>query len=116
VADVHALLPWDLPRRAVHRDLRGNKPLAGALSAITAAVVGVILNLAIWFAVHTIFAKVRPVAWGPLAFDAPVLTSVNGWALLLSLAAVVAMFRFRAGTSRVRSHEAAFARDRLEAE
>jgi chromate transporter len=77
--------------------LRGNKPLAGALSAITAAVVGVILNLAIWFAVHTIFAEVRPVAWGPFAFDAPVLTSVNGWALLLSVAAVIAVFRFKSG-------------------
>jgi chromate transporter len=77
--------------------LRGNKPLAGALSAITAAVVGVILNLAIWFAIHTIFAQVQPVAWGPVAFDAPVLTSVNVWALLLSTAAVVAMFRFKVG-------------------
>jgi chromate transporter len=77
--------------------LRGNKPLAGALSAITAAVVGVVLNLAIWFAIHTIFAEVRPVAWGLLAFDAPVVTSVNVWALLLSVAAVVAMFRFKVG-------------------
>jgi chromate transporter len=77
--------------------LRGNKPLAGALSAITAAVVGVVLNLAIWFAIHTIFAEARPVAWGPFAFDAPVLSSVNVWALLLSVAAVVAMFRFKVG-------------------
>src|SRR5215207_5964193 len=77
--------------------LRGNKPLAGALSAITAAVVGVVLNLAIWFAIHTIFAEVHPVTWGPFAFDAPVLSSVNVWALLLSVAAVVAMFRFKVG-------------------
>ena len=41
--------------------LRGNKALHGALSAITAAVVGVILNLAIWFAIHTIFREVPPV-------------------------------------------------------
>jgi chromate transporter len=77
--------------------LRGNKALSGALSAITAAVVGVILNLAIWFAIHTIFAKVHPVALGPVGFDAPVFASVNVWALLLSVAAVVAMFRFKAG-------------------
>jgi chromate transporter len=77
--------------------LRGNRALGGALSAITAAVVGVILNLAIWFAVHTIFAQVRPVTWGPVAFDAPVLASVNLWALLLSLAAIIAMFRFKIG-------------------
>ena len=77
--------------------LRGNRALAGALSAITAAVVGVILNLAVWFAIHTIFAEVRPLAWGPIGFGAPVLASVNAWALLLSLAAVAAMFGFRIG-------------------
>ncbi|MFX9638784.1 chromate transporter, partial [Acinetobacter baumannii] len=37
--------------------LRGNRALAGALSAITAAVVGVILNLSIWFALHTLFRQ-----------------------------------------------------------
>ncbi|HYY83798.1 MAG TPA: chromate transporter, partial [Beijerinckiaceae bacterium] len=77
--------------------LRGNKALSGALSAITAAVVGVILNLAVWFAVHTIFGEVRLFRWGPLAFDAPVLATVNVWALVLSIAAVVAMFRFKVG-------------------
>jgi chromate transporter len=77
--------------------LRGNEALSGALAAITAAVVGVILNLAIWFAIHTIFAQVHPVAWGPIGFDAPVLGSVNAWALLLSVAAVIAMFRFKVG-------------------
>ncbi|MBB3019481.1 chromate transporter [Microvirga lupini] len=77
--------------------LRDNKALSGALSAITAAVVGVILNLAIWFAIHTIFAQAHPVAWGPIRFDAPVFQSVNVWALLLSVAAVIAMFRFKAG-------------------
>jgi chromate transporter len=77
--------------------LRGNKALAGALSAITAAVVGVVLNLAVWFAIHTIFAEVRAVGFGPLQFEAPVLASVSWWALLLSVAAVVAMFRFKVG-------------------
>src|SRR3712207_9291136 len=43
--------------------LRGNRALSAALSAITAAVVGVILNLAIWFGIHTIFREVRPFAW-----------------------------------------------------
>src|SRR5215213_2352429 len=77
--------------------LRGNAARAGALSAVTAAVVGVILNLAVWFAIHTIFGEVRPFRWGPLAFDAPVLATVNVWALVLSIAAVVAMFRFKVG-------------------
>ncbi|MES2045508.1 MAG: chromate efflux transporter [Pseudomonadota bacterium] len=77
--------------------LRGNVAVAGALSAITAAVVGVILNLAIWFAVHTVFRTVRPFAAGPLRLDVPVLASVDGWALLLSAGAIVAMLRFKAG-------------------
>jgi chromate transporter len=71
--------------------------LSGALSAITAAVVGVILNLAIWFGIHTIFGKVQAVEWGPFSLDAPVWESVNGWALLLSGAAILAMFRFHVG-------------------
>jgi chromate transporter len=77
--------------------LRGNKALAGALSAITAAVVGVILNLSIWFAVHTLFREVTHVQRFGLSFDAPVLASVNAWALVLALAAALAIFRFKAG-------------------
>lgn len=77
--------------------LRGNRSLSGALTAITAAVVGVILNLAIWFGIHTIFREVRPVEWGILNLDAPVWGSVNLWALLLSAAAIIAMFRLHVG-------------------
>jgi chromate transporter len=77
--------------------LRGNKALNGALSAITAAVVGVILNLAVWFAIHTVFRKVDPVHLFPLSFDAPRLSSVDPWALILSVAAIVAIFRFEVG-------------------
>jgi chromate transporter len=80
--------------------LRSDRALSAALSAITAAVVGVIMNLAIWFAIHTIFADVRPLGWGPVTFDAPVLGSVRIWALLLSLAAILAMFRFKLGMLR----------------
>jgi chromate transporter len=77
--------------------LRGNKAVNGALSAITAAVVGVVLNLAIWFALHTVFRQVTPVQGYGLAFDMPVLTSVDAWALALSLAAIIAIFRFKVG-------------------
>jgi chromate transporter len=77
--------------------LRGNKALNAALSAITAAVVGVVLNLAIWFAVHTVFRQTIPVRAFPLSFDAPNLLSVDAWALLLSVAAAVAIFRFKLG-------------------
>jgi chromate transporter len=77
--------------------LRGNTALNAALSAITAAVVGVILNLAIWFAIHTVFHETVPVRLFPLSFDAPRLASVDGFALALSVAAAVAIFRFKVG-------------------
>ncbi|RUN77625.1 chromate efflux transporter [Sphingomonas sp. TF3] len=77
--------------------MRGNVALSGALSAITAAVVGVVLNLAVWFAIHTIFRTVHPVAAGPFRFDMPVLTSVDPWALAIAAAAILAMFRFKVG-------------------
>lgn len=79
--------------------LRGKRTLTAALSAITAAVVGVILNLAIWFAVHAIFAEVWAVAWGPVRIDLPVLASVNLWAVFLTAAACLAIFRLKAGVT-----------------
>ncbi|HVL58218.1 MAG TPA: chromate efflux transporter [Burkholderiaceae bacterium] len=77
--------------------LRGNKALTGALSSITAAVVGVILNLAVWFALHTWFTELLPLKAWPLSFDVPVLASADGWAIALSVGAAVAIFRFRVG-------------------
>jgi chromate transporter len=77
--------------------LRGNVALNGALSAITAAVVGVILNLAIWFAIHTVFRATVPIRVFPLDFDAPLIASVDWFALALSIAAAVAIFRFKVG-------------------
>ena len=81
--------------------LRGNALLNGALAGITAAVVGVILNLAVWFALHTVFAASVPVR-GPagLSFEAPLPDSVDPWALALSLAAIVAIFRTKIGMIR----------------
>jgi chromate transporter len=77
--------------------VRNNAALSGALSAVTAAVVGVILNLAVWFALHVVFRTVERVAVGPLTLDLPVLASLDPAALLLLLAAAVAIFRFRLG-------------------
>jgi chromate transporter len=81
--------------------LRGNAALSSALSAITAAVVGVILNLAIWFALHTLFAKVRPWSGWGIRLDVPVPTSLDIPALVLTAAAIVAMFRFRIAAIKV---------------
>jgi chromate transporter len=77
--------------------LRGNKGLAGALTAITAAVVGVILNLSIWFALHTVFRETTPVRSFGLSFDMPVISSVDVPALVLAIAAATAIFRFNMG-------------------
>src|SRR6266702_1095490 len=77
--------------------LRGNKGLAGALGAITAAVVGVILNLSIWFALHTVFRETTPVRSLGLSFDMPVPSSIDFPALVLALAAATAVFRFNLG-------------------
>ena len=77
--------------------LRSAKALNAALAAITAAVVGVILNLAIWFAIHVLFRDVREMTAGPLAVDLPELASVNVPSLVLTLACAVAAFRFKLG-------------------
>jgi chromate transporter len=70
--------------------LRRNKKLAGALAAITAAVVGVILNLSVWFALHVLFGAVREQHLGPLrwyAFD-PLALDLKATALALVAAAL----------------------------
>jgi chromate transporter len=77
--------------------MHNNKSLAGALSAITAAVVGVILNLSIWFAIHTLFREVIPVHAFGMSFGRPVVSSVDVPALMLAAAAAVAIFRFNIG-------------------
>jgi chromate transporter len=77
--------------------LRGNRALTRALSAITAAVVGVILNLAIWLAIHTLFHQTTPVRSSGLSFDLPLPSSVEPWASFLTIGAIVAIFRLKTG-------------------
>jgi len=77
--------------------LRGNRPLAGALAAITAAVVGVIANLALWFALHVLFAEMAPRSLFGLELDLPRLASLDPAALALAAAALIATLRFRLG-------------------
>lgn len=77
--------------------LRGNRALTGALSAITAAVVGIILNLAIWFAIHTLFREVTRISGYGLDFDAPVWSSADIWPIALSAISAVMLLRFKLG-------------------
>ncbi|TIN43232.1 MAG: chromate transporter, partial [Mesorhizobium sp.] len=74
--------------------LRDNKALSAALGAITAAVVGVIMNLALWFGLHVIFGEVRNVGLGT---DVPVLSSIDWRAALLSCAAMIAILKLKIG-------------------
>src|ERR1700709_1123052 len=57
--------------------LRGNKALSAALATITAAVVGVVLNLAVWFALHVLFAQLRPAQWLGMRGDVPRPSSIT---------------------------------------
>jgi chromate transporter len=68
--------------------------LKGALAGVTAAVVGVIANLALWFALRVLFADIVP---GPLSFDIPVLSSIQPLALALALLAGWCIFQWRLG-------------------
>ncbi|MDP2356582.1 MAG: chromate efflux transporter [Beijerinckiaceae bacterium] len=77
--------------------LRDNKALTAALTAVTAAVVGVVLNLAVWFGLHVVFDELRSWTAFGLRLDVPILASVNWPSLALVAAAFVAVFRFRLG-------------------
>jgi chromate transporter len=76
--------------------LRHARALNAALAAISAAVVGVIMNLALWFALHVLFAQMTHVRFLGATLEAPVAASLNLPSALLTLAAAVAAFRFRA--------------------
>jgi chromate transporter len=77
--------------------LQGNRKLSGALSAVTAAVVGVVANLAVWFALHALFRRTVPVDARWMSFDGPLVSSVDLWALALAVVAGFSLFRFKLG-------------------
>ncbi len=72
--------------------LRDNRSISAALSGITAAVVGVILNLAFWFGLRVVFAEVGSMDFGILSLPTPVFETLNLTALGLTVAAALAMF------------------------
>jgi chromate transporter len=81
--------------------LRGNHALSAALTGIMAAVVGVIANLAIYFAIHTLFSDVSTFTWGPVDLQVPHLGSVKP--LSLAVAAFATLLLFRAKWSVLRT-------------
>jgi chromate transporter len=75
--------------------LRGNHRLTSALSAITAAVVGVVLNLAVWFSLHTVFGQVGETHAFGVRIYTPDVTTVDLPAAVIAVAAFGAMFKLR---------------------
>lgn len=80
--------------------LRGNAAFAAALAAIGAAVVGVMANLALWFALHVLFREVERWVLGPISIALPRGASLDPSAALLVVAAAVASFGFRIGVPK----------------
>ena len=77
--------------------LRGNRIVAAALAAVTAAVVGVIANLAFWFGLHVLFAEVGAATFWPVSLPVPALESFDPAAALIAAAALVAVLRLHMG-------------------
>lgn len=81
--------------------LRGIAALSSALSAVTAAVVGVIANLALWFALHAVFAEVDRGEVGPLALVRPDGSSIDPAMATLAVLAVLGAFVMKLGPLRL---------------
>jgi chromate transporter len=77
--------------------LRSNKALNSALSAITAAVVGAVLNLAVWFALHALFDSVATTTLGGVAVEVPELATINLRACLVTSVAMLLTFYLKKG-------------------
>jgi len=75
--------------------LRGNRSLSAALAGITAAVVGVIANLGVYFAVHTLFSETREFDLGPLHLELPDLSTLRVVPLVIAVVAAVLLFRVK---------------------
>ena len=80
--------------------LHAQPRLKGALAGVTAAVVGVIANLALWFAMRVVFARVDSVSLGPMTFDVPDPLSMIPDAAALSALAAVCLFVLKLGVVR----------------
>jgi chromate transporter len=80
--------------------LRNNQHLTAALTGITAAVVGVIANLAVFFALHNLFERSRQLTWGPVDLDLPVLSSWDHVAFAITAVALILIFGRKWSTMR----------------
>lgn len=76
--------------------IRNVRWLANALAAVTAAVVGIIANLALWFSLHVLFGTVRDIAVGPFTFAVPEFAAFDTASAFIAIAAGIALIAFRA--------------------
>ena len=81
--------------------LRNNHHLTAALTGVTAAVVGVIANLAAFFALHTLFGRSQHLRWGPVDLELPVLSSWDPVAFAITAVALALIFGRRWSTMRI---------------
>ena len=81
--------------------LRHNRRLAAALTGITAAVVGVIANLSIFFSLHTLFGDTQHHDWGPVHVSGPIWSTVSPRAVFVAALAFALVFRYKLGVLRV---------------
>jgi chromate transporter len=88
---------WILVGAPYTEALRRIPALTSALAAITAAIVGVILNLTVWFAIHALFGAVGEAHFGPLRTLAPAWSSFDAIAALIAAFAAIAMLRLHWG-------------------
>ena len=83
--------------------LHGNRWLHAALSCVTAAVVGVILNLSVWFAIHVLFAQVDEFVIGAARILAPAWATLDPVSAIIAVASMIALLRFHVGLGRTLS-------------
>jgi chromate transporter len=81
--------------------LRHNTKLSAALTGITAAVVGVITNLSIFFSIHTLFSATAAHRWGPTYVTGPVWSTISPRAVFVTALAFVLVFRYKLSVLRV---------------
>jgi len=88
---------WMLVIAPFIEGLRHNGFLNSTLQAVTAAAVGMIINLSVWFGIRTLFHDVAPMRLAQLEFDMPTISSFDLWAFVLFICATIAVLRYKVG-------------------
>jgi chromate transporter len=75
--------------------LRSSTLLNSTLYSVTAAAVGMLVNLTVWFGIRTMFHQINQIQYAGLAFDAPNVATLDAWTLALFIAAAIAVLRYK---------------------